>query len=81
MRRTNGRLLVIIIGTAGTLLVSIEPHRVGRAPMCAPPKVGRVPDWHRQVLNERLKDYEANPDIGESWDVVRIRLRDKLPGR
>ncbi len=49
--------------------------------MCAPPKVGRVPDWHRQVLNERLKDYEANPDIGESWDVVRIRLRDKLPGR
>ena len=24
------------------------------------------------------KDYQANPDSGESWDVVRERLRDKL---
>lgn len=37
-----------------------------------------VPEWHREVLTERLKDYEANPDAGESWDVVRERLRDKL---
>jgi putative addiction module component (TIGR02574 family) len=40
-----------------------------------------VPDWHREVLDERLKDFEANPDAGESWDVVRDRLRDKLRPR
>ena len=36
-----------------------------------------VPDWHREVLDERLKDLEVNPEAGESWDVVRDRLRDK----
>ena len=40
-----------------------------------------VPKWHLDVLDERLKDYEANPDAGESWDVVRERLRDKLRQR
>jgi len=38
-----------------------------------------VPEWHRGILDERLKDYEANPKAGESWDVVRERLRDNLP--
>ena len=37
-----------------------------------------VPEWHRGILDERLKDYEANPKAGESWDVVRERLRDNL---
>lgn len=37
-----------------------------------------VPEWHREVLDERLKDCETNPDSGESWDVVRDRLRDNL---
>jgi putative addiction module component (TIGR02574 family) len=36
-----------------------------------------VPDWPRGVLDERLKDFEANPDAGESWNLVRDRLRDK----
>ena len=40
-----------------------------------------VPDWHREVLDERLKDLEVNPEAGESWDVVRDRLRDKLRQR
>ena len=40
-----------------------------------------VPDWHRAVLDERLRDYDANPDAGESWDVVRDRLRDNLRKR
>ncbi len=25
-----------------------------------------LPDWHREVLDERLKDYEASPHTGES---------------
>jgi len=40
-----------------------------------------VPEWHREILDERLKDYDANPRAGESWDVVRERLRDKLRER
>lgn len=40
-----------------------------------------VPDWHREVLDERLKEHDADPSAGESWDVVRIRLRDKLRRR
>ena len=46
--------------------------------IAATPEQVPVPDWHRAVLDERLKDYEANPDAGESWNVVRDRLREKL---
>jgi putative addiction module component (TIGR02574 family) len=49
--------------------------------IAATPEQVPIPDWHREVLDERLKDYEANPDAGESWDVVRERLRDKLRQR
>jgi putative addiction module component (TIGR02574 family) len=49
--------------------------------IAATPDQVRVPDWHREVLDERLKDYDANPDAGESWDVVRDRLRDNLRKR
>jgi putative addiction module component (TIGR02574 family) len=44
--------------------------------IAATPDQVPVPDWHREVLDERIKDFEANPDAGESWDVVRNRLRD-----
>jgi putative addiction module component (TIGR02574 family) len=37
-----------------------------------------VPEWHREVLDERLKDYEQNSDAGTSWDVIRKRVRRKL---
>ncbi len=40
-----------------------------------------TPEWHREILDERLKEFEANPTAGESWDVVRERLRDKLRQR
>jgi putative addiction module component (TIGR02574 family) len=46
--------------------------------IAATPDQVRVPEWHREVLDERLKDDEANRDAGESWDVVRDRLRHKL---
>ena len=39
-----------------------------------------VLERHREILNERLKDY-GNPNAGESWDVVRERFRDKLRQR
>jgi putative addiction module component (TIGR02574 family) len=49
--------------------------------IAATPDQVPVPDSHRQVLEERLKDFEANPDAGESWDIVQDRLRDKLRPR
>jgi putative addiction module component (TIGR02574 family) len=40
-----------------------------------------VPQWHHEILDERLKENEANPEAGESWEVVRDRLCDKLRQR
>jgi putative addiction module component (TIGR02574 family) len=49
--------------------------------IAATPEQVPVPEWHREVLDDRLRDYAANPMAGESWDVVRERLRDKLRER
>jgi putative addiction module component (TIGR02574 family) len=31
-------------------------------------------DENKQLLDERLRQHEANPDEGESWEVVRAKL-------
>ena len=49
--------------------------------IAATPEQVPVPEWHREILGERVKDYEANPDGGTTWDVVRDRLRDDLRRR
>ena len=49
--------------------------------IAATPEQVPVPEWHREILDERLKDDEANPDAGATWDVVRERLRDNLRRR
>lgn len=49
--------------------------------IAATPEQVPVLEWHCEILDERLRDYEANPDAGESWDVVRERLHDKLRQR
>ncbi len=33
-----------------------------------------VPDWHREVLTERLADLEANPDAGRPWEDLKADL-------
>jgi putative addiction module component (TIGR02574 family) len=33
-----------------------------------------VPDWHREVLHQRLADYQANPDQGRPWEEVEADL-------
>lgn len=45
-----------------------------------PPEVP-VPDWHREVLEERLEAYRANPNEGRPWEEVRNELQDKLQRR
>lgn len=46
--------------------------------IAASPDAIPLPDWHREILDERLKELEANPDAGDSWDAVQERLRGKL---
>ena len=46
--------------------------------IAATPEAIPVPDWHREILGERLKDLEGNPVAGDSWEVVRERLRTKF---
>jgi putative addiction module component (TIGR02574 family) len=37
-----------------------------------------VPDWHLDVVRDRLDDLHADPDAGDSWEAARSRLRDSL---
>ena len=33
-----------------------------------------VPEWHKRVLEERLRDIEENPDDESPWEDVEARL-------
>jgi putative addiction module component (TIGR02574 family) len=49
--------------------------------IAAQPQDVPVPDWHREVLNERLEAYRADPNAGRPWEEVRNELQDKLQRR
>jgi putative addiction module component (TIGR02574 family) len=49
--------------------------------IAAHPEDVPVPSWHREVLEERMKAYRANPSEGKPWEDVRQELRDKLQRR
>jgi len=36
-----------------------------------------VPEWHKEELDRRLKDAEANPEAGIPWEQVKKRLFEK----
>lgn len=40
-----------------------------------------VPAWHRAILDERLAEYEADPDAGRPWEQVEADLRARLTSR
>jgi putative addiction module component (TIGR02574 family) len=44
----------------------------------AKPEEIPVPGWHLQLLDERLAEYEADPEAGSSWEEVREDLSRKL---
>lgn len=33
-----------------------------------------IPEYHRQVIAERLAEFEADPDEGQSWEEVKAEL-------
>lgn len=37
-----------------------------------------VPDWHRQVVDERLATYERDPVAGRPWDKVKSDILSRL---
>lgn len=40
-----------------------------------------VPEWHQEILRERLAAYTANPSAGRSWTEVRSDIERKLRDR
>jgi putative addiction module component (TIGR02574 family) len=40
-----------------------------------------VPAWHREILDARLAEYEADPDLGRPWEQVEADLRERLAKR
>jgi putative addiction module component (TIGR02574 family) len=49
--------------------------------IAAQPQEVPVPDWHREVLEERLEAYRANPSEGRPWEEIYNELQDKLQRR
>jgi hypothetical protein len=37
-----------------------------------------VPNWHREVIAERLRHLDFDPKSGDQWDAVQKRLRERL---
>ena len=46
--------------------------------IAASPEEVPVPEWHKQIINQRLAAYRANPDAGKTWEQVRNELERKL---
>ena len=44
-------------------------------PACFP-----ISEEDKRILDERLADYEANPDEGSSWEEVEARILQNLKG-
>jgi putative addiction module component (TIGR02574 family) len=39
-----------------------------------PEPMGEIPEWHREILDERIAQADANPDSFIPWEEVRARL-------
>ncbi len=49
--------------------------------IAATPEQVPVPEWHRQVIRERLEAYQANLATGRPWMDVRADIERKLRDR
>jgi hypothetical protein len=45
------------------------------------PETVPVPDWHLEVIEQRLRDGQTGAHHGRSWDDFREELRAKLRQR
>lgn len=49
--------------------------------IAARPEAIPVPDWHREILAERLAAYDANPDEGKTWEEFEEELTREIQSR
>lgn len=49
--------------------------------IAATPEQVPVPEWHRQIICERLQAYHANPTAGRLWADIRTDIERKLRDR
>ena len=40
-----------------------------------------IPDWHREMLKERMAADDADPSAGQSWEEVRREIESGLARR
>ncbi|HEY2975979.1 MAG TPA: addiction module protein [Pyrinomonadaceae bacterium] len=46
--------------------------------IAARPEDVPVPDWHREIINERLAAHRANNDQGKEWEEVEREITAEL---
>ena len=49
--------------------------------VAAHPEEVPVPQWHGEILDERLAEYEVHPDEGVSWEEFRAELQTEAKKR
>ena len=49
--------------------------------IAARPEQVPVPDWHRQILAERLAAHRANPEQGKTWEAFENEVTVELNQR
>lgn len=37
-----------------------------------------LPDWQQEILDERIAEDDANPDVGSPWEEVKQRILSNL---
>lgn len=42
--------------------------------LASTPELVPIPDWHRELVADRIDEDESDPASVESWDVVRQRI-------
>lgn len=47
----------------------------------AKPEEIPVPDWHREVIRQRMAEQQADPSEGRLWEEVQDEVRNQLKGR
>jgi putative addiction module component (TIGR02574 family) len=46
--------------------------------IAARPEDVPIPDWHREIIRERLAAYRANPDQSKEWEEVEREIASEL---
>ena len=49
--------------------------------IAAKPDQVPVPDWHREIVEERLRDLDAHPDASRPWEKVKADLLKRTRGQ